>query len=129
MVPTRLLHELSVKFDAPLTGVDLKSLRAAFAELVEQVLTLLTREKLDLDEVILEHAAVLRDTADAGAALVVLPTLNEPAGWTRAFDKCRRETLNLGPCSPESTRLDLLILRVRQELNSPLPDFRVADGC
>jgi hypothetical protein len=135
MVRTCRLHELEVPFDAALTDVHVSTIRAAFAELAERAIPLLNRQQLDLDEVLLEHVAYMRDASDdvvadhvGGELPVVLPTLADPGHWIRAYDDARRMDAGSGPCRPETARFCRLVLRVLRELDSPLPDFRVSDG-
>jgi hypothetical protein len=129
MQATELLHEHVAPFDHALHEVDARKLRAAFAELVDQALGPLTAAHLDLDDVLLEHYAVLCDTADSPPSLrtIELTTLADHPIWIAAYNRVRQAD-GAPPCRPESTRFQQIRLKVMRENVSPLPDFRVQSG-
>jgi hypothetical protein len=97
--------------------VEPRAVRAAFAELMDRCVPIVQARRLDIDDVVLERFAIMRDESDPDGRnwRVRLPFLASADDWLHAFDEIRRAA-QAGPCSPRGpafVELGVLVQRVQ----------------
>ena len=107
MSEAQVLHEFSMPFDgAELEQVDLRALRAGFAELGDTAAEAVFRDGLDLDDVILERWADVKCDSSAKGRLVRIDWLSDRELCVKDV---RRQCLTGG----DAGRIAIVALRVR----------------
>ncbi len=119
----RMMEAITINWAGRAADANARSLREAFAGLMDSGAAALQKTGFDLDDVVMERVAVMRDAGDPFEThwLVPLPFLACPADWLGAFDAVRVEA-GAAPARPSSVEFTGLRLEIfRDEANVPPP--------
>jgi len=123
----QIIHTAEAQCDMPLSALDLTSIRKTYNQLADQCLSAINAQRLDLDDVTLEHRAEFNINGET--IETAIESVGDVDSWKRAAHHSaaqpRPECSGPSPRGPRASIVRCVALRIRviRQADDPLAGF------